>query len=79
LPKKSSISSFIISSFKTILNKFIAFSLTSLLLLYNITRVETIKALAGRAIFAIAKVGARAIEGVILRVMGIRLFGPKTY
>jgi hypothetical protein len=70
--------SFIISSFKTILNKFIAFSLTSLLLLYNIVKVGTIRALAGRAIFAIAKVGARAIEGVVLGVVGVRLFGPKT-
>jgi hypothetical protein len=78
LLKKSFISSFIISSFKTILNKFIAFSLTSLLLLYNITKVETIKALASKAIFAIAKVGARAIKGVTLRVIGIRLFSPKT-
>jgi hypothetical protein len=78
LLKKSSISGFIISSFKTILNKFIVFSLTSLLLLYNITKVGTIKALASRAIFAIARVGARAIEGVILKVVGIRLFGPKT-
>jgi hypothetical protein len=78
LPKKSFIFSFIISSFKTILNKFIAFSLTSLLLLYNITRVGTIKALANRAIFVITKVGARAIEGVILRVISIRLFGFKT-
>jgi hypothetical protein len=79
LPKKSSISSFIISSFKTILNKFIAFSLTSLLLLYNITKVGTIKALASKAIFTITKVRARAIKGVILRVINIRLFGFKTY
>jgi hypothetical protein len=67
------------SSFKTILNKFIASSLTFLLLLYNIARVGTIGALAGRAIFAIARVGARAIKGVALRVMDVRLFGPKTY
>jgi hypothetical protein len=79
LLKKSFIFSFIISFFKTILNKFIAFSLTSLLLLYNITKVRTIKALVGRAIFAITRVRARAIKGVALRVMGIRLFGPKTY
>jgi hypothetical protein len=50
------------SSFRIILNKFIVFSLTSLLLLYNITRVGTIRALAGRAIFIITKVRARAIE-----------------
>jgi hypothetical protein len=79
LLKKSSIFGSIISFFKTILNKFIAFSLTSLLLLYNITKVGTIKALANRAIFVIARVRARAIKGVILRVISIRLFGPKTY
>jgi hypothetical protein len=64
------------SSFKTILNKFIMSNLTSLLLLYNIAKVGTIKALVSRAIFTIAKVGARAIKGVILRVISIRLFGP---
>ena len=72
-------SSSIISFFKTILNKFIAFSLTSLLLLYNIIKVGTIRALASKAIFAITRVGARAIEGIALGVMGVRLFGPKTY
>jgi hypothetical protein len=55
------------------------FSLTSLLLLYNITKVGTIRALANRAIFAITKVKARAIEGIVLGVIGIRLFSPKTY
>jgi hypothetical protein len=54
-------------------------SLTSLLLLYNIARVGIIKALASRAIFIIARVRAEAIEGVALRVVGIRLFGPETY
>ena len=39
----------------------------------------TIRALASRAIFTITKVRARAIEGVALRVMDVRLFGPKTY
>jgi hypothetical protein len=68
----------IISSFKTILNKFIVFSLTSLLLLYNITKVRTIKALASKAIFIIIKVRARAIEGIILGVIDIKLFGSKT-
>jgi hypothetical protein len=72
-------SSFIISFFKTILNKFIVFSLTSLLLLCNITRVGTIRALVSRAIFAIIRVGARAIKGVALGVVGIRLFSFKTY
>ena len=72
-------SSFIISSFKTILNKFIAFSLTSLLLLYNITKVGTIKALANRAIFTIAKVKAKAIKGIILKVISIKLFSFRTY
>jgi hypothetical protein len=72
-------SSSIMSSFGTILNKFIAFNLTSLLLLYNITKVRTIKALASRAIFAIAKVGAKAIKGVTLGVISIKLFGLKTY
>jgi hypothetical protein len=71
--------SFIISSFKTILNKFIMFSLTSLLLLYNIIKVGTIKALTSKAIFAITKVRARAIKGIILKVVNVRLFGPKTY
>jgi hypothetical protein len=78
LPKKSSISSSIISSFKTILNKFIAFSLTFLLLLYNITKVGTIRALVNRAIFVITRVRARAIKGVILGVISIKLFGLKT-
>jgi hypothetical protein len=55
------------------------FSLTFLLLLYNIAKVGTIKALANRAIFAIARVRARAIEGVALGVVSIRLFGLKTY
>jgi hypothetical protein len=68
----------IISSFKTILNKFIVFSLTSLLLLYNITKVRTIKALASKAIFIIIKVRARAIKGIILGVIDIKLFGFKT-
>jgi hypothetical protein len=77
--KKSFISGFIISSFRTILNKSIAFSLTSLLLLYNITKVGTIKALASKAIFVIARVRAKAIEGVALGVVSIRLFSPKTY
>jgi hypothetical protein len=77
--KKSFMSSSIISSFKTILNKFITFSLTSLLLLYNIIKVGTIRALASKAIFAITRVRARAIEGIALGVMGVRLFGPKTY
>ena len=69
----------IISSFKTILNKFIAFSLTSLLLLYNITKVGIIKALANKAIFIITKVRAKVIKGIILRVISIKLFGFKTY
>jgi hypothetical protein len=55
------------------------FSLTSLLLLYNIIKVGTIRALVSKAIFAITKVRARAIKGVTLGVIGIRLFGPKTY
>jgi hypothetical protein len=55
------------------------FNLTSLLLLYNITKVGTIKALASKAIFAIAKVKAKAIKGIILRVISIRLFGFRTY
>jgi hypothetical protein len=79
LLKKSSIFSFIISSFKTILNKFIASNLTFLLLLYNIAKVGTIRALAGKAIFVIIKVKAKAIKGVALRVINIRLFSLKTY
>jgi hypothetical protein len=55
------------------------FSLTSLLLLYNIVKVGTIKALISKAIFIITKVRARAIKGIILRVISIRLFSPKTY
>jgi hypothetical protein len=55
------------------------FSLTSLLLLYNIIKVGTIKALTSKAIFAITKVRARAIKGIILKVVNVRLFGPKTY
>jgi flagellar motor switch protein FliG len=55
------------------------FSLTSLLLLYNITKVRTIKALANRAIFIITKVRAKAIKGIILRVISIKLFSLKTY
>jgi hypothetical protein len=79
LLKKSFIFSFIISFFRTILNKFIAFSLTSLLLLYNIIKVGTIKALVSKAIFTITKVKAKAIKGVILRVINIRLFSLRTY
>jgi hypothetical protein len=41
--------------------------------------VGTIKALASKAIFVIARVRARAIKGVALRVISVRLFGPKTY
>jgi hypothetical protein len=41
--------------------------------------VETIKALVNKAIFAIAKVRAKAIKGVTLRVISIRLFSPRTY
>jgi hypothetical protein len=41
--------------------------------------VGIIKALANRAIFIIARVKAKAIKGIILRVIGIRLFSPKTY
>jgi hypothetical protein len=55
------------------------FSLTSLLLLYNITKVGTIKALANKAIFAITKVRARAIKGVALGVISVKLFSLKTY
>jgi hypothetical protein len=55
------------------------FSSTFLLLLYNIARVGTIRALASKAIFTIAKVKAGAIKGIALRVIGIRLFGLKTY
>jgi hypothetical protein len=79
LLKKSFIFGFIISFFKTILNKFIVFSLTFLLLLYNITKVGTIKALTNKAIFVITRVKARAIKGIILGVINIRLFGLKTY
>jgi hypothetical protein len=50
-------------------------SSTSLLLLGNIARVGTIRALASRAIFEIAR--ARAIEHIALRVVGVRLFGPR--
>ena len=39
----------------------------------------TIKALASKAIFIITKVGAKAIKGIILGVIGIRLFSLKTY
>jgi hypothetical protein len=79
LLKKSFISGFIISSFRTILNKSIAFSSTFSLLLYNFARVGTIRALAGRAIFVIIRVKARAIEGIALGVIGIRLFSLRTY
>jgi hypothetical protein len=41
--------------------------------------VGIIKALISKAIFIITKVGAKAIEGVILRVISIKLFGSKTY
>ena len=72
-------SSSIISFFRTILNKSIIFNLTSLLLLYNIIKVETIRALVNKAIFVIIRVRARALEGVILGVINIRLFSPRTY
>jgi hypothetical protein len=41
--------------------------------------VGTIKALASKAIFIIAKVKAKAIKGIVLRVISVRLFSPKTY
>jgi ABC-type thiamin/hydroxymethylpyrimidine transport system permease subunit len=41
--------------------------------------VGTIKALASEAIFIITKVRARAIKGIILRVINIRLFRFRTY
>jgi hypothetical protein len=41
--------------------------------------VGIIKALANKAIFTITKVRARAIKGITLRVISIRLFSPKTY
>jgi hypothetical protein len=41
--------------------------------------VKTIKALVSRAIFAIVRIKARAIKGIALRVIDIRLFSPKTY
>jgi hypothetical protein len=41
--------------------------------------VGTIKALTNKVIFAIAKVRAKVIKGIILRVISVRLFGPKTY
>jgi hypothetical protein len=41
--------------------------------------VGTIKALASKAIFIITKVRARAIKGIILRVINIRLFRFRTY
>jgi hypothetical protein len=41
--------------------------------------VGTIGALISRAIFAIARVRARATKGIALRVISIRLFSPKTY
>jgi hypothetical protein len=41
--------------------------------------VGIIKALASKAIFAITKIKARAIKGIILRVISIKLFSPKTY
>jgi hypothetical protein len=40
--------------------------------------VRTIKALTSKAIFAIIRVKARAINGVALGVIGVRLFSPKT-
>jgi hypothetical protein len=51
------------------------FSLTFLLLLYNIAKVGTIKALVNKAIFVITKVRAKAIKGIALKVISIRLFG----
>jgi hypothetical protein len=41
--------------------------------------VGTIRALVNKAIFVITRVGARAIKGIILGVVDIRLFGSKTY
>jgi hypothetical protein len=40
--------------------------------------VGTIRALVNRAIFVITRVRARAIKGVILGVISIKLFGLKT-
>jgi hypothetical protein len=77
LPLKYSLSSFIKSFFGTILNKSIVSNSTFLLLLSNITKVGTIKALANRAIFKITR--AKAIEYIALRVISIRLFSPRAY
>jgi hypothetical protein len=41
--------------------------------------VGTIKALANKAIFIITKVRTKAIKGIILRVISIKLFSLKTY
>jgi hypothetical protein len=41
--------------------------------------VGTIKALANKAIFAITKVRAKAIKGIVLRVISIKLFSLRTY
>jgi hypothetical protein len=41
--------------------------------------VGTIKALANKAIFAITKVRAKAIKGIILKVINIKLFSLRTY
>jgi hypothetical protein len=41
--------------------------------------VGTIKALTNKAIFIITKVKAKAIKGITLRVINIRLFSLKTY
>jgi hypothetical protein len=41
--------------------------------------VRTIKALVSKAIFVITKVRAKAIKGIILRVISVKLFSLKTY
>jgi hypothetical protein len=41
--------------------------------------VGTIKALANRAIFVIIRVKTKAIKGITLRVINIRLFNLRTY
>jgi hypothetical protein len=41
--------------------------------------VGTIKALVNKAIFTIIRVKAKAIKGITLKVINIRLFSLKTY
>ena len=55
------------------------FSLTLLLLIYNIIKIGIPKTLVNKIIVKVIKASIKAIKGLILRVINIRLFGFRDY